>query len=397
MLVQCPCGKKLKVKDGSAGKKIRCPACQEVFLVQEEESPKEEDLAIQPAPKKGRPGSKNSEPPPKKKAKAARAVEEEEEDEDQEEPRSKRKKATPEKQGVSLARIIVSAVVLVVLLGVLGVVLWRKMSPTGIVSLDLMAAPNSAEVLINGKKIAASKGKNLEIDLQPGTHEIKVAADGFSPFIRQVVVKAKETTLIEVHLKKSIDLPASRLSPFVGTWVLTYSNKVLRVYTVMDDGKVIWEQRQRTFSLSLRGEDVILEDGPVVERLLREGDKLRIDHFNPGTRYPDKGPTETAEGVKKSATELLSDAQALRALQGTWKISYNNQTQGQFTVDAEGRLKDGGRLVVIKGRVLLFKKSGKLERLTLEGNQLQVEHYDPNTRYVEDPAKPQVLGTGVRQ
>ena len=201
MLVQCPCGKKLKVKDGSAGKKIRCPACQEVFLVQEEESPKEEDLAIQPAPKKGRPGSKNSEPPPKKKAKAARAVEEEEEDEDQEEDRpSQRKKATPEKKGVSLARIIVSSVVLVVLLGVLGVVLYRKLAAPGTLELNLL--PAGAEVSINGKKLERKEGRDLLIDLQPGTHEIQVTAEGLPTFTKQVTVKSGEKTSVIVQMRK---------------------------------------------------------------------------------------------------------------------------------------------------------------------------------------------------
>jgi len=35
MLIQCPCGTKLQVKDSLAGKKVRCPTCKEVFLVAE--------------------------------------------------------------------------------------------------------------------------------------------------------------------------------------------------------------------------------------------------------------------------------------------------------------------------------------------------------------------------
>jgi Protein kinase domain len=185
--------------------------------------------------------------------------------------------------------------------------------------------------------------------------------------------------------------------PFEGTWVVAYSNKVLRNYVVNREGNVLLDPPQERFRLSMRGNDVVMEGDIAMERWRLEGEKLRIDHYNPKDLYPDQPPPVTGLAERKTAAVLGEDAKAFQTLAGKWKISYANQTTHEWQSDANGKLADGRKLFRFKGQVLLDFSAGKLERLTLEGDKLKVEHYDPSTKFLEDPANPQVLGTGVRE
>jgi hypothetical protein len=88
LVVTCDCGKSLKVKDSLAGKRIRCPECQELLTVpaaEEEEPAADEEPAPKMAPARA---------PAKAATKAKRRPEPEDDDEEEEEerPRARAKK-----------------------------------------------------------------------------------------------------------------------------------------------------------------------------------------------------------------------------------------------------------------------------------------------------------------
>ena len=57
--VSCPCGKKLRVADEHAGKRVKCPACQAVSTVPAPE-PEPEFEIVEPAPNAGRATSRQA-------------------------------------------------------------------------------------------------------------------------------------------------------------------------------------------------------------------------------------------------------------------------------------------------------------------------------------------------
>ena len=114
------CGAVLKTANPiAAGKKIKCPKCTKVFVVEDEEE-KEEEL-----PEEEDTGADEKEPAPKSKKpmKASKDDEDEESDEDEEEeqPKKKGKPKTgdgePKKKGSSLMLIVIGGVLLVCCIG----------------------------------------------------------------------------------------------------------------------------------------------------------------------------------------------------------------------------------------------------------------------------------------
>ncbi len=111
--VTCDCGKRLQVKDNLAGKRIRCPECQELLTVPAAEEPEEEELDEEPAPKKKAPAKVTARAP----AKPARRPEpEDDEEEEDERPRGKSKGKKGKKATQSSSN-------LVLLLGIGGAIL----------------------------------------------------------------------------------------------------------------------------------------------------------------------------------------------------------------------------------------------------------------------------------
>ena len=151
------CPAKMNAPDAAAGKKVKCPKCQQIITVPAPAAaPGFEVVEDEPAPKKptvsvpAKPKSKavveiddeedeDEKPRKKKSAKAVvddddddrprkkrRAVAEDDEDDDDDRPRKKRKKQRAGEGGTSLVRNIVGGVVLLVLLGVVGYVYYDK-------------------------------------------------------------------------------------------------------------------------------------------------------------------------------------------------------------------------------------------------------------------------------
>jgi hypothetical protein len=398
MLVQCRCGKKLRVNEDRVGKRIRCPACAEVFLAEPvgddaHDQLVDDDLADDVAAGDG--------------------------DEEKRSPGKKPKDGAARKARVS-TRNMVGAAILAVLILVGAFLLWRKFTRG---TLQLESTLSTVDIFIDGQKIdfppvSKLSALSLAVDLEPGTHTVKITRDRYHPFSKEISVKSGQTELLKVDLKRIIEEPTGPLAKdFEGTWVLTYSNKDLRVYTVTAKGAVTWEQAQKTYDLSDRGDDLILNLNPGAELWKLVDGKLHVEPAPAGKPLPKQAAEKLAfgkppqkpqkpqksqksakaVGERKTPEELAEDTKVLHAFQGKWKITYTNNTQAGFTADAEGRLTGGRRLVRIKGNVLLDNLNGRLERLTLDGNQLKVEQYHPSSKYLDDPAHPQITGTAVRE
>ena len=166
--VTCPgCSAKMKAPDGAAGKKIKCPKCQEAITVPAAEELDDFEVvedapAKKPAPAAAKPKVKavaedddeDEDEKPKKKKKPAKAVEEDDDEEEDEKPKKKKAKAAadddeeeeekPKKKkkkkkrsseddddedGVSMTRNIIMGVVLIILIGVAGFIFYGKLNP----------------------------------------------------------------------------------------------------------------------------------------------------------------------------------------------------------------------------------------------------------------------------
>jgi hypothetical protein len=204
MLVHCRCGKRLHVKDTLVGKKIRCPGCAKVFIAEDAGDDVEEGII----PEK----SRNRSPEPVHKKKARRAEDEDDftDDDDGDEDESTHSSAKKSRRGaeikrrVSLTRNIAGGALLCVLLVVAVVLYWKKFSAPGTVTLE--STFSAVAVFIDGKQIDVPvdklPGLRLTVDLQPGTHTVRVTKDGYEPFTKEISVKSGETTVVRVHLNK---------------------------------------------------------------------------------------------------------------------------------------------------------------------------------------------------
>ena len=124
---ECPkCGRELKVPDELLGKKVKCPACQSVFI-----TAAQEPAASPPAPRPSSEGIVDSGPasraieelpepavhePPRKRT---RRWEDDYEEEDYGRPRSRRRRAQSAVMGPAIALMVVGALYICVNLGML--------------------------------------------------------------------------------------------------------------------------------------------------------------------------------------------------------------------------------------------------------------------------------------
>jgi hypothetical protein len=205
------------VKDVLVGKKIRCPGCAKVFIAADAGAETEEGMVPDKSRKGSRPGPDETEPLPKRKAKRPEDDEgdlTDDDDGDDDEPRrssaKKSRGGADKKKPVSLTRNIAGGALLCVLLVVAVVLYGKKLSAPGSVTLE--STSSAIEVFIDDKRIDVPlqklAGTSLTVDLQPGTHIIRVTKDGYEPFTKEVSVKSGETTVVRVYLKKIVkDIP----------------------------------------------------------------------------------------------------------------------------------------------------------------------------------------------
>ena len=87
---------------------------------------------------------------------------------------------------------------------------------------------------------------------------------------------------------------------------------------------------------------------------------------------------------------------------GTWKVAYTNGTVRIYAISADGRVNcaevnasgpQKPKLYVKGNDVLLEIGDGNLERLSIKGKTLLVEHFNPKALYLAGP--PNAKGTGT--
>jgi hypothetical protein len=82
-----------------------------------------------------------------------------------------------------------------------------------------------------------------------------------------------------------------------GFWQVEYSNGTTRTYQIANTGAVRFIEEDRAGRIYLYGNDHLLEFGDgKVERLTLQP-TIKLEHFNPKSRYPLGSPTETGVGV----------------------------------------------------------------------------------------------------
>jgi hypothetical protein len=113
------------------------------------------------------------------------------------------------------------------------------------------------------------------------------------------------------------------------------------------------------------------------------------------------GKIEDASIVEKNRLALQVDP-AIRRFEGTWTVNYDNRTSRRLRIDAFGKVewltKDKvsatTQLTKKGGDCLLDFNDGKIERLTMQGSKLMVEHFNPKTLYPRPG--PNHTGTGEK-
>jgi hypothetical protein len=112
----------------------------------------------------------------------------------------------------------------------------RTLTKTGIISVSSL--PPQASVYINGQLVTATN--NTIDNLSPGTYNIRVTKDGYTPWEKEVEVKKEVVTPLEIVLFRSVpDLSALTFSGVQNPKYSPDQNKI--VYSVKDGDKTgLW-------------------------------------------------------------------------------------------------------------------------------------------------------------
>ena len=122
---ECPkCGRELKVPDELLGKKVKCPACQSVFITAaEEEPPAPPPAASEPQegiiPNRAAPEATEEPTEEERPRKRARRWEDDYEEEDYSRPRSRRRRAQSAVAGPAIALMVLGAMYICINIGIL--------------------------------------------------------------------------------------------------------------------------------------------------------------------------------------------------------------------------------------------------------------------------------------
>lgn len=183
-----------------------------------------------------------------------------------------------------------------------------------------------------------------------------------------------------------------------GIWKVKYSNTSEREYHFLGKDQV--ELSGTRGKLRIQNQDVLLEFGDgKLERLNFDGQRIFVEHFPVATEYPNSIAGILGIGVYQGdLPEVEPDPDRVAKLKGIWRVAYTSSAVRHYQFDDAGKVHVSGMKgkAYIQNKDLLFDvNDGKLERATLFGNRLFIEHYNPSSTY---PAEfPAALGIGQRR
>src|SRR5437879_6514021 len=111
---ECPkCGRELKVPDELLGKKVKCPACQSIFITAaEEETPAPKPAASEVIPSRTSPEATEESADEERPRKRPKRWEDDYEEEDYARPRSRRRRAQSAVAGPAICLMVVGGLAL---------------------------------------------------------------------------------------------------------------------------------------------------------------------------------------------------------------------------------------------------------------------------------------------
>lgn len=153
---------------------------------------------------------------------------------------------------------------------------------------------------------------------------------------------------------------------------------------------------------SLYSKEIEFATRPIRDRYLSKLDLLKRTLGGRGDARGAVAVQEEIDRIKGAAETGL-----LQKFVGLWKIEYSNGATRRYAIKADGLVQaegeDGKPIPSQKGRIaarggdVLLELSGerKLERLTLAGDVLNIEHFDPKTTYPSGPPAARAKGTRI--
>jgi formylglycine-generating enzyme required for sulfatase activity/tRNA A-37 threonylcarbamoyl transferase component Bud32 len=219
---------------------------------------------------------------------------------------------------------------------------------------------------------------------------------------------ARRSTSSLLYRDNSLGLRVARVLPgnvpqsLTGYWAVNYPNGVTRIYVIDQTGKVEEHGHNLRESILTRfGAGYLLDfsDGKI-EYLSLNDTNLRVEHFDPRSRWPSTSPGLIGSGLKRSQAQHALDKQNIAKLAGRWRISWKpNNTVWTWEIDARTGIiwteanRNAGNIVVIDNELWADWNFEHCERLLLKGDTLHLEHFrQSNKRDVPDQ-----IGIGVRQ
>jgi PEGA domain len=206
MLIECQCGNKLKINDNLIGKKVRCPRCQSVFVVQEQEKGAEPEERVASGKTLTERTMDEDNPLHFDQTKPS-----EKNDADELEPsRGKSNKNAAAKLPIPAWRKWGGVGLLSILAVALGVVVWAYWY-RGKVELAISGDATGAEVFVDGAKHSVVNEDTAILYLMPGEHEIKVTKADHKDITKQVSVAAfkEQRALVVLEPAKSGGRPSN--------------------------------------------------------------------------------------------------------------------------------------------------------------------------------------------
>lgn len=144
--------------------------------------------------------------------------------------------------------------------------------------------------------------------------------------------------------------------------------------------------------------DVDFATRPIRDRYLSRLDSMKRS-------FGSRGDARAALAVQEESDRVKEIGAGLERYAGVWSVKYGNGTVRIYSISPEGMLnvaeENGVRItpriakITLRGTDFMVESAeGTIERLTLAGGKLIVEHFNPKTSYPN--SAPALRATGTR-